>query len=83
MTATPKQALIVLAAILGYAGWGLYSNLVDQPTDTVIVAWRAGVIQGSYTGLMTLINLAMLELLYERLHKKIGPTPAVLSHWSC
>ena len=50
MTATPKQALIVLAAILGYAGWGVYSNLVDQPTDTVIVAWRAGVIQGSYTG---------------------------------
>jgi hypothetical protein len=59
VTPTQKQALIVLAAILGYGGWGVYSNLLDQPSDMVIVAWRAGVIQGSYAGLLTLINLAL------------------------
>ena len=74
---TQKQALIVLAAILGYGGWGVYSNLLDQPSDMLIVAWRAGVIQGCYAGLLTLINLALLELLYKRLHRRMGPTPAI------
>lgn len=75
-----KQTLIVLAAMLGYGGWAVYSNMPGQlgpsgPAEMMgqmsNVAWRAGCIQGGYAGLLTLINLSILEYLYDKLLQRM------------
>lgn len=80
-----KQTLIVLAATLGYGGWAVYSNMPGQlgpsgPAEMMgemsNVAWRAGYIQGGYAGLLTLINLSILERLFVRLRARMQPFPA-------
>ncbi|MBT8139986.1 MAG: hypothetical protein KJP25_09450 [Gammaproteobacteria bacterium] len=74
-----KQGFIVLAAALGYGGWAVYSNMPGQlgptgPAEMMAemshVAWRAGFIQGGYAGLLTLINLAILERLFGHLRRR-------------
>ncbi|MGB5325149.1 MAG: hypothetical protein WBN40_06980 [Pseudomonadales bacterium] len=80
-----KQTLIVLAATLGYGGWAVYSNMPGQlgPSgpagmmdEMSNVAWRAGCIQGGYAGLLTLINLSILEQLFRRLRQRMQGLPA-------
>ena len=74
-----KRALIVLAAVLGYGGWAVYSNMLDQPAAMHSVAWRAGCIQGGYAGLLTLINISILESLYRVLLQRQGITAASIT----
>ena len=73
-----KRSLIVIAAVLGYGGWAVYSNRLGQPADMAMVAWRAGCIQGGYAGVLTLINISMLEALFKRLLKRLPVTSAAL-----
>ena len=56
---------ITVAAVAGYGGWAFYSSVYDGTMDQHFdVAIRAGVIQGVYAGLLTLINLSVLEFLF-------------------
>ena len=60
-----KKTVIVLAAVIGYGGWAVYSNLMDGSAAAKVIAWRAGCIQGSYAGGLTFINIWILESLYQ------------------
>lgn len=80
-----RQLLIVMAATLGYGGWAVFSNMPGQlgPSgpDAMMeqmsnVAWRAGFIQGGYAGILTLINLSILERLYAMLVRRMRSLPA-------
>ncbi|MBT8148453.1 MAG: hypothetical protein KJO24_00875 [Gammaproteobacteria bacterium] len=79
MNAWIKRALIVAAAVLGYGGWAVYSNMLGQPATMDGVAWRAGCIQGSYAGLLTLVNISILEALFRFLLQRQGATAATLN----
>lgn len=60
--------LITLAAIIGYGGWAFYSNsspsMMQDQSVIMMVAYRAACIQGLYAGLLTLINLWLLEKIF-------------------
>ena len=68
-----KKALITLIAVLGYGGWAYYSNLSPQGTaDSQMIALRAGIIQGGYSGILTLVNVIVLEALFLRLNARLS-----------
>ena len=70
-----KRALITLIAILGYGCWALYSNWpaagITDSAAAEMIAIRAGIIQGSYSGLLTLVNIIALEALFLRCNDKL------------
>lgn len=59
----PAQLAIALLAALGYGGWAWLSNCQGDPH----VALRAMLIQGSYSALLTLANVVVLESVFARL----------------
>jgi len=68
------KKIATIAAALGYGGWTLLANSLTEmaPSDPVIL--RAAVIQGSYAGFVTLANILVLELLYNRLKHYLSST---------
>lgn len=70
-----KKALITTVAVLGYGGWAYYSNLpADGAADLQMIAMRAGIIQGGYSGILTLVNVIVLEALFLRLNARLNCT---------
>lgn len=71
------------AAFLGYGSWAVYSNIMDGSESSMLIAWRAGCIQGVYSALITLVNMLMLEFSYSRFYAehppKIGRVYAVIT----
>lgn len=81
-----KKLLITSIAIIGYGGWALYSNwpadggsvgnVVSSVGNVVsseaqMIAIRAGIIQGSYSGLLTLVNIIILEAVFLKLNSRL------------
>lgn len=62
-----KKLFVTLIAILGYGGWAVYSNMLGQDSQMHMTAWRAGILQGAYAGLLTYINIALLETFYRKM----------------
>lgn len=78
-----KKAFIVLTAVAGYGGWAVLSNLSDGSKQAAIIAWRAGAIQGLYAGLLTFLNIWLLERLYARIASSYSePTAWLLTFLS-
>ena len=70
--------IITAAAVLGYGLWAYFANCYSgQVENPEMVAMRAGIIQGGYAGLLTLINVYLLEILYLRLSQRLEPPQAV------
>lgn len=68
-----KKTLITLCAVIGYGGWALFSNLAeDSALAAQTIALRAAIIQGSYAGLLTLVNLVVLETIFLRLNHRLS-----------
>lgn len=65
--------IFAVAALIGYGGWAVYSNIMDGSKSSMIIAWRAGCIQGVYSAILTLVNMLMLEFSYRRFFS--GYTP--------
>ncbi len=64
-----KKLLITTIAVIGYGGWALYSNWpADGNADAQMIAIRAAIIQGSYSGLLTLVNIIVLEAVFLKLN---------------
>ena len=60
---------ITLVAVVGYGAWAFYSSVYDGTMDKHFnVAIRAALIQGTYSGVLTLINLSVLEFLFLKLN---------------
>ena len=67
-----KKAFITLVTILGYGGWAFYSN--SPPNGDVelqAIAFRAGIIQGGYSGILTLTNIILLEAVLKHLNNRL------------
>lgn len=65
--------IFALAAFTGYGGWAVYSNIMDGSESSMIIAWRAGCIQGVYSAILTLANMLMLEYSYHRFFSGYAP----------
>lgn len=66
-----KKAIITLVAVLGYGGWAVFSNWSSEHIEMQSIAIRAGIIQGSYSGLLTLITVILLEKLFLSLNTRL------------
>jgi len=65
--------IATIAAVIGYGAWAYWANCnVDMP-NAISVAWRAAAIQGGYAGGLTLINVYVLELLFDWLSSNLQP----------
>ena len=63
------------AAIIICGGWAYYSSLIGMDkTEIMVIAVRAGIIQGAYSGVLTLIQVVMLEYLFFRLNPYLSNT---------
>ena len=71
-----KTTLSTLA-FLGYGSWALYSNVADNSAASMVIAWRAAFIQGSYSAILTLLSMALLELVYRKIANHLKPITAV------
>ncbi len=67
------------AALLGYGSWAVYSNAMEGSAGQMLVAWRAGAIQGGYSALITLANMMMLEFAYRQFSHSQPRWPAIVS----
>jgi len=70
--------VFAVAAFTGYGSWAVYSNVMDGSEASMIIAWRAGFIQGVYSAILTLANMLMLEFSYRRFFSGYAPRPARL-----
>lgn len=67
-----KKAAITLIAILGYGGWAFYSNSpINGDAELQAIAFRAGIIQGGYSGILTLTNIILLEAVLKHLNHRL------------
>ena len=72
MNENTKKLLITAIAIIGYGGWALYSNWpAVSNAEAEMIAIRAGIIQGGYSGLLTLINIIILEAVFLKLNSRL------------
>jgi len=67
-----KKAFITLIAMLGYGGWAFYSNSpANGDIELQEIAFRAGIIQGGYSGILTLTNIILLEAVLKHLNNHL------------
>lgn len=59
--------IATFAAVIGYGTWAYWANCNADMPDAVATAWRAAAIQGGYAGGLTLVNVYVLEILFNRL----------------
>lgn len=67
------KVIATIAAVVGYGGWAYFANCNANMDDATLVAWRAAVIQGGYAGGLTLVNIYVLELLFNRATSMFSP----------
>jgi hypothetical protein len=51
-----------IAALLAYGGWALYVNLPHG----MFIGWRSGLVQGTYSLVLTFGTTILMEQLYKR-----------------
>lgn len=62
------KLLVSIIATLGYGLWAYYANCYSSTVaNPEMIAMRAGIIQGSYAGALTLINVFVLETFYKKI----------------
>jgi len=75
---------ITLVAVVGYGAWAFYSSVYDGTMDKHFnVAIRAALIQGTYSGVLTLINLSVLEFLFLKLNSLLPCLGNIIATVSC
>ena len=83
VSAHAPKFLVSLAAVFGYGGWAYFSNCFVEMNNAEMVALRAAIIQGSYAGLLTLINVVVLEGLFLWFNDKLSCLGNMLTTVSC
>ena len=67
-----NKALITLIAMLGYGGWAFYSNVpANGDIELQAIALRAGIIQGGYSGILTLTQMILLQAVLKHLNQRL------------
>lgn len=67
-----NKSLITLIAMLGYGGWAFYSNVpANGDIELQTIAFRAGIIQGGYSGILTLTQMILLQAVLKHLNHRL------------
>ena len=66
-----RSLLAGLAGFIGYGGWAWYANLDHGD----FIAMRSGLVQGSYSLLLTFLMTLVTETVYAKCHRLPGAVP--------
>ena len=78
-TLATMKTLITVTAMLGYGLWAYVANCNSTDVSNAEqIALRAGLIQGGYSGLLTLATVVALEWLYRRLRGNLPKAQAIV-----
>ncbi|MDA8693626.1 hypothetical protein N9L91_00290 [Pseudomonadales bacterium] len=67
-----KKTVITLIAMFGYGGWAYYSNLpANGESEMLDIAFRAGIIQGGYSAILTLTSIILLEAVLKNINHRL------------
>ena len=65
-----NKLIITLIAMLGYGGWAYYCNIpANGDIELQTIAFRAGIIQGGYSGILTLTQMILLQAVLKHLNQ--------------